>query len=88
MRDPAFCDTYSRTFKRILPGAYIDTHSKRTQDLRIAASDAFDADKSGASILVSSNDSIRGVDYLGVTRVIQFVGWDEIRMFTEITLIE
>ncbi|KAG1740706.1 hypothetical protein EDD22DRAFT_851800 [Suillus occidentalis] len=60
----------------------------RDPDSRIAASNAFDADKSGASILVSSDDSVRGVDYLGVTRVIQFVGWDEIHMFTETTLIE
>jgi ATP-dependent RNA helicase MSS116 len=91
---PTTCVTqHFATFTRelsnvILPGAYIDIHSKRAQDSRIAASDAFDAEKSGASIFVSSDDSVRGVDYLGVTRVIQFVGWDEIRMFTETTLIE
>ncbi|KAG1720888.1 hypothetical protein EDD22DRAFT_854531 [Suillus occidentalis] len=91
---PTTCVTqHFATFTRelsnvILPGAYIDIHSKHAQDSRIAASDAFDAEKSGASIFVSSDDSVRGVDYLGVTRVIQFVGWDEIRMFTETTLIE
>ncbi|KAG2053106.1 DEAD-domain-containing protein [Suillus hirtellus] len=61
--------------KTVLPaGAYTkvyEIHSKRTQDSRIAASDAFRADNSGASILVTSDVSARGVDYPGVTRVIQ-----------------
>ncbi|KAG1868495.1 P-loop containing nucleoside triphosphate hydrolase protein [Suillus subluteus] len=61
--------------KTVLPaGAHTrvyEIHSKRTQDSRIAASDAFRADNSGASILVSSDVSARGVDYPGVTRVIQ-----------------
>ncbi|KAF8580187.1 DEAD-domain-containing protein [Ramaria rubella] len=48
-----------------------EIHSKRTQDSRITTSDAFRSDKSGASILVSSDVSARGVDYPGVTRVIQ-----------------
>ncbi|KAG2132697.1 DEAD-domain-containing protein [Suillus bovinus] len=61
--------------KVVLPaGQYTkvyEIHSKRAQDSRIAASDAFRADKSGASILVTSDVSARGVDYPGVTRVIQ-----------------
>jgi ATP-dependent RNA helicase MSS116 len=61
--------------KAVLPaGAHTkvyEIHSKRAQDSRIAASDAFRADKSGASILVTSDVSARGVDYPGVTRVIQ-----------------
>ncbi|KAG1769378.1 P-loop containing nucleoside triphosphate hydrolase protein [Suillus occidentalis] len=61
--------------KTILPSGehtkVYEIHSKRAQDSRIAASDAFRADNSGASILVSSDVSARGVDYPGVTRVIQ-----------------
>lgn len=61
--------------KTVLPSGehtkVYEIHSKRAQDSRIAASDAFRADKSGASILVSSDVSARGVDYPGVTRVIQ-----------------
>ncbi|KAG0707988.1 P-loop containing nucleoside triphosphate hydrolase protein [Suillus ampliporus] len=61
--------------KTVLPAGantkVYEIHSKRAQDSRIAASDAFRADKSGASILVSSDVSARGVDYPGVTRVIQ-----------------
>ena len=61
--------------KTVLPAGphtkVYEIHSKRTQDSRAAASDAFRADKSGASILVSSDVSARGVDYPGVTRVIQ-----------------
>lgn len=68
--------TFARELsKAVLPaGAYTkvyEIHSKRTQDSRIAASDAFRADNSGASILVTSDVSARGVDYPGVTRVIQ-----------------
>lgn len=48
-----------------------EIHSKRTQEARTMASDAFRADKSGSSILVTSDVSARGVDYPGVTRVIQ-----------------
>ncbi|KAG2146335.1 P-loop containing nucleoside triphosphate hydrolase protein [Suillus clintonianus] len=61
--------------KAVLPAGtntkVYEIHSKRQQDSRIAASDAFRADNSGASILVSSDVSARGVDYPGVTRVIQ-----------------
>jgi ATP-dependent RNA helicase MSS116 len=59
--------------KVVLPaGVHIDIHSKCTQDSRIAASDTFRADKSGASILISADVSTQGIVCLGVTRVIQF----------------
>ncbi|KAI0305250.1 P-loop containing nucleoside triphosphate hydrolase protein [Multifurca ochricompacta] len=48
-----------------------EIHSKRTQSSRTAASNAFRRDRSGASILVTSDVSARGVDYPDVTRVIQ-----------------
>ncbi|OJA20005.1 hypothetical protein AZE42_05870 [Rhizopogon vesiculosus] len=68
--------TFTRELaKTVLPAGantkVYEIHSKRTQDSRAAASDAFRSDKSGASILVSSDVSARGVDYPGVTRVIQ-----------------
>ncbi|KAJ8462665.1 hypothetical protein ONZ45_g17854 [Pleurotus djamor] len=48
-----------------------ELHSKRSQESRSRTSDAFRADKGVASILVTSDVSARGVDYPGVTRVIQ-----------------
>jgi ATP-dependent RNA helicase MSS116 len=48
-----------------------EIHSKRTQAARTSASNAFRRDRSGAAILVTSDVSARGVDYPGVTRVIQ-----------------
>ncbi|EIM81977.1 DEAD-domain-containing protein [Stereum hirsutum FP-91666 SS1] len=48
-----------------------EIHSKRTQESRSKVSDMFRKDQSGATILVSSDISARGVDYPGVTRVIQ-----------------
>ena len=48
-----------------------EIHSKRTQVSRMLTSDAFRNDKTGASILITSDVSARGVDYPGVTRVIQ-----------------
>ncbi|KAG7091046.1 hypothetical protein E1B28_010105 [Marasmius oreades] len=48
-----------------------EIHSKRPQSSRTRTSDMFRKDKSGASVLVSSDVSARGVDYPGVTRVIQ-----------------
>ena len=61
--------------KTILPFGrntnFYELHSKRTQDQRTRASNAFRADTSGASVLVTSDVSARGVDYPGVTRVIQ-----------------
>lgn len=50
---------------------FYQIHSKRSQEQRTAASNAFRADSSGASVLVTSDVSARGVDYPGVTRVIQ-----------------
>ncbi|KAH9974767.1 P-loop containing nucleoside triphosphate hydrolase protein [Lactifluus volemus] len=48
-----------------------EIHSKRSQHQRSTASDAFRRDRSGAAILVTSDVSARGIDYPGVTRVIQ-----------------
>ncbi|KAG5220548.1 DEAD-domain-containing protein [Salix suchowensis] len=48
-----------------------ELHSKRAQESRTRTSDAFRADTSGASVLITSDVSARGVDYPGVTRVIQ-----------------
>jgi ATP-dependent RNA helicase MSS116 len=50
---------------------FYELHSKRSQDQRTRASNAFRADTTGASVLVTSDVSARGVDYPGVTRVIQ-----------------
>jgi ATP-dependent RNA helicase MSS116, mitochondrial len=48
-----------------------EIHSKKDQRSRTRTSDTFRKDRSGAAILVSSDVSARGVDYPGVTRVIQ-----------------
>ncbi|KAF8509054.1 P-loop containing nucleoside triphosphate hydrolase protein [Hysterangium stoloniferum] len=48
-----------------------EIHSKRTMEARLSTSANFRSDKSGSSILVTSDVSARGVDYPGVTRVIQ-----------------
>ncbi|KAJ7034557.1 P-loop containing nucleoside triphosphate hydrolase protein [Mycena alexandri] len=48
-----------------------EIHSKRTQEKRTMVSDSFRAAKGGATVLVTSDVSARGVDYPGVTRVIQ-----------------
>ncbi|KAH7332747.1 P-loop containing nucleoside triphosphate hydrolase protein [Rhizoctonia solani] len=48
-----------------------EIHSKKEQDSRSRTSDRFRKDTSGASVLVTSDVSARGVDYPGVTRVIQ-----------------
>ncbi|KAI0944931.1 hypothetical protein AcV7_001601 [Taiwanofungus camphoratus] len=48
-----------------------EIHSKRPQRSRDNTSTDFRKDKSGASILISSDVSARGVDYPGVTRIIQ-----------------
>jgi ATP-dependent RNA helicase MSS116, mitochondrial len=48
-----------------------EIHSKLDQRRRSRSSDSFRQDQSGASILVTSDVSARGVDYPGVTRVIQ-----------------
>jgi len=48
-----------------------EIHSKKTQESRTRTSDNFRKDVSGASVLVTSDVSARGVDYPNVTRVIQ-----------------
>lgn len=48
-----------------------EIHSKRTMEARTNTSNRFRSDKSGASILITSDVSARGVDYPNVTRVIQ-----------------
>ena len=67
--------TFLNELKTVLPaGRYtkiLEIHSKRTQDSRTKASNLFRNDKSGSSVLVTSDVSARGVDYPGVTRVIQ-----------------
>src|SRR3984957_73484 len=61
--------------KTVLPAGrdtrIYEIHSRRTQDARTNTSSAFRQDKSGASVLVTSDVSARGIDYPGVTRVIQ-----------------
>ncbi|GAA5937231.1 hypothetical protein JCM3775_001586 [Rhodotorula graminis] len=49
----------------------IEIHSKKTQQQRTKASDLFRRASTGYSVLVTSDVSARGVDYPGVTRVIQ-----------------
>ncbi|GAA6056898.1 hypothetical protein JCM3770_001315 [Rhodotorula araucariae] len=49
----------------------IEIHSKKNQQQRTRASDLFRNASSGYSVLVTSDVSARGVDYPGVTRVIQ-----------------
>ncbi|KAG9125399.1 hypothetical protein FRC07_007758 [Ceratobasidium sp. 392] len=48
-----------------------EIHSKKDQEHRSKTSDRFRRDTTGASVLVTSDVSARGVDYPGVTRVIQ-----------------
>ena len=48
-----------------------EMHSKRSQEQRTKTSEQFRRDRSPASILVTSDVSARGIDYPGVTRVIQ-----------------
>ncbi|KZT27997.1 DEAD-domain-containing protein [Neolentinus lepideus HHB14362 ss-1] len=51
--------------------AVYEIHSKKDQHVRTRTSDKFRQDKSAGSVLVTSDVSARGVDYPGVTRVIQ-----------------
>lgn len=68
-------NTFVRQLSATLPAGrntrIYEIHSLMTQQARTRTSDRFRADTSGASILVSSDVSARGVDYPGVTRVIQ-----------------
>ncbi|BGP51288.1 hypothetical protein JCM10450v2_007217 [Rhodotorula kratochvilovae] len=49
----------------------IEIHSKKNQQQRTRASDLFRRASTGYSVLVTSDVSARGVDYPGVTRVVQ-----------------
>ena len=49
----------------------VEIHSKKTQEQRTRASEMFRSAKTGYSVLITSDVSARGVDYPGVTRVIQ-----------------
>ncbi|KAG5721453.1 DEAD-box ATP-dependent RNA helicase 26 [Termitomyces sp. T112] len=64
-----------RELKTILPARskthIYEIHSKKNMESRVRASSLFRQEKDGASILVTSDVSARGVDYPGVTRVIQ-----------------
>ncbi|SJX60705.1 related to RNA helicase [Sporisorium reilianum f. sp. reilianum] len=54
------------------PGSTVfEIHSKKDQRARFNTSDRFRKDMTGASVLVTSDVSARGVDYPGTTRVIQ-----------------
>lgn len=68
-----FASLFRRFSKTTLPARseVYEIHSKRTQQSRSAASNAFRHDRSGAAILVTSDVSARGIDYPDVTRVIQ-----------------
>ena len=63
------------SMKRHLPvgaGSRIyEIHSKKEQSARFRVSSGFRSDKSGGSVLITSDVSARGVDYPGTTRVIQ-----------------
>lgn len=67
--------TIVRHLRPVLPGKgatnVYEIHSKLDQPRRFKTSDQFRKDTSGASILITSDVSARGVDYPGCTRVIQ-----------------
>ena len=50
---------------------FLEMHSKKNMDRRVRTSDWFRLDTSGAMVMLTSDVSARGVDYPGVTRVIQ-----------------
>ncbi|KDQ09421.1 hypothetical protein BOTBODRAFT_191057 [Botryobasidium botryosum FD-172 SS1] len=61
--------------KKVLPAGkdtmIYEIHSKKQQSSRTHTSNNFRRDQSGAAILLTSDVSARGVDYPGVTRVVQ-----------------
>lgn len=67
--------TILRELRHTLPAGrdleIVEMHSKKDQRARSRGADKFRNSKSRASILVTSDVSARGVDYPGVTRVIQ-----------------
>lgn len=70
-----FSDFVAEAAPQVLPSGrttkVYEMHSKRDMDRRMAVSKNFRNDTSGASILITSDVSARGVDYPGVSRVIQ-----------------
>ena len=50
---------------------FAEMHSKKAMNSRVKTSEWFRRDTSGASVMLTSDVSARGVDYPGVTRVIQ-----------------
>ncbi|TBU47051.1 P-loop containing nucleoside triphosphate hydrolase protein [Dichomitus squalens] len=50
---------------------FAEMHAKKTMDRRVKTSDWFRVDNSGSTVMLTSDVSARGVDYPGVTRVIQ-----------------
>ena len=70
-----FSDFINDAAPQVLPSGrktkVYEMHSKRDMDRRMAVSKNFRNDTSGAAILVTSDVSARGVDYPGVSRVIQ-----------------
>lgn len=70
-----FSNFISQAARQVLPAGrntkVYEMHSKRDMDRRMTVSKNFRNDKSGSSILVTSDVSARGVDYPGVSRVIQ-----------------
>ena len=70
-----FSDFLLEAGPQVLPSGHrtkvYEMHSKRDMDRRMAVSKNFRNDTSGAAILVTSDVSARGVDYPGVSRVIQ-----------------
>ncbi|KAJ1032310.1 hypothetical protein NDA18_001797 [Ustilago nuda] len=69
-----FADVIRQTQRHLPAGSgssIYEIHSKKDQRSRFNTSDRFRKDRSGASVLVTSDVSARGVDYPGTTRVIQ-----------------
>ncbi|KAI0777238.1 P-loop containing nucleoside triphosphate hydrolase protein [Trametes elegans] len=64
-----------RIGRRVLPAGhsmrYAELHSQKSMPYRVKTSDWFRKDTSGAAVLFTSDVSARGVDYPGITRVIQ-----------------
>ena len=50
---------------------FAEMHSKKTMERRMKTSQWFRVDDSGATVMLTSDVSARGVDYPGVTRIIQ-----------------
>ena len=70
-----FSDFVSKAGPQVLPSGrktrVYEMHSKRDMDRRMSISRGFRNDTSGSAILITSDVSARGVDYPGVSRVIQ-----------------